>query len=281
MPIAKAAEYGYLSAKCHVMKAQLLDGDKLKTLSASRSIGEFIGALSATPYAPYITDISLEGIQSGLQQAFTSRNKRLTRDLRSRQQEIFRLFFLEKYTLLEQKMAQRTAENEEKIFHQIDRDYIYRLKLGIAHFSTSEQRQFKKIIGSYFDLLNLYNLVKLRILYGLSVEETLSNMFPYSGKFPLSVLSELCRVKTIQELSGRLQPFLGRTFEDYETFRQVLYGYHRRTLLSVWVGYPFSLTLPFSLLRLIEMEISDLRAIAEGIVFGLDSEEIAVMTVVN
>ena len=279
MPLAKAAEYGYLSAKCHVLRSRLLDGEKLKELSASRSIGEFTGALSATPYAAFISDISLEGVHHGLMAAFAYQNHRLTRDLAKRQKAIFRLFFNEKYALLDQKIAGRTAGNEEQVFHRIDKEYIGKIEKGIGHFSPSEQRQFRKIIGSYFDLLNLYNLVKLRLLYGLSVEETLSNMFPYTGKFTLPLLNELCGAKKLQELSVALQPYLGETFEDYETFRKVLYRYHRSTLLSVWSGYPFSLTLPFSLLRLIELEISDLKAIVEGIAFGLESKEISLMTV--
>ena len=76
-----------------------------------------------------------------------------------------------------------------------------------------------------------------------------------------------------------MKPIFGEVFDDYETFRQKLYAYHRKQLLSVWSGYPFSLAIPFSLLRLIEIEISDLRAITEGITFGLESEEIRTMMV--
>ncbi len=49
--------------------------------------------------------------------------------------------------------------------------------------------------------------------------------------------------------------------------------------MAVWSGYPFSIALPFSLLRLMEIEIADIRAITEGVSFGLDSREIAAMTV--
>jgi vacuolar-type H+-ATPase subunit C/Vma6 len=83
----------------------------------------------------------------------------------------------------------------------------------------------------------------------------------------------------MQQLSRSVEPALGEGFDDYETFRKVLYRYHRRHLLSVWSGYPFSIALPFSLLRLIEIEISDLRAITEGVAFGLAGSEIIAMTV--
>ncbi len=279
MPLGKASEYGYLSAKCHVIRSQLIDSEKLKELAASRSIGEFVSALSTTPYAPFITDISTDGVHQGLSAAFEYQRKRLTRELKKKYLEIFTLFFDTKYALLDEKTAKLSITGAEEIFRNIDRDYILSLEKNMKQLPFPEQRQIKKIVGSYFDLLNLYNLVKFRLLYQLSVEETLSNMLPYAEKFTIEALTELCNAKSLQELSVLIKPVLGERFDDYETFRQILYRYHRKELLSVWSGYPFSLALPFSLLRLIEIEISDLRVIAEGIAFGLDSKEISSMTV--
>jgi len=279
MPLKKAAQYGYTSARCHALRSRLLDAEELKELAASRSIGELVSALSHTLYAPFITEVTAEGIHKGLSEAFEYRRSQLTGDLNKRQQAIFHLFFTTKYSLLDEKAAQRSAADPEKTFLQIDRAYIESLKKSIHCFSASEQRQFKKIIGSYFDLLNLYNLVKFRLLYDLSTEETLSNMLPFAGKFPLSILGELCNVSDLHGLSLKMEPFLGLGFDDYETFRKVIYGYHKKELMSVWSGYPFSLVIPFSLLRLMEIEITDLRAITEGIAFGLESKEIRSMTV--
>jgi len=279
MPLGKAAEYGYLSARCHVLRSQLIDSERLKELAASRSIGEFVSGLSMTPYAPFITEISTEGVHKGLTTAFEYQGKRLTSDLKKKYLEIFTLFFHTKYVLLDEKTANISVAGAEEIFRKIDKDYILSLEKSIRKLPSSERRQVKKIVGSYFDLLNLYNLVKFRLLYGLSVEETLSNMLPYAEKFTIVALTEFCGVKSLQELSVLIKPVLGEGFDDYETFRQVLYRYHRKQLLSVWSGYPFSLALPFSLLRLIEIEISDLRAITEGVAFGLDNKEITSMTV--
>ncbi len=279
MPLGKAVEYGYLSARCHVLRSQLIDAERLKEFAASRSIGEFVSALSTTPYASFITDISTEGVHKGLLAAFEYQRNRLTRELKKQHLEIFKLFFNTKYALLDEKTANISIAGAEEIFRQIDRDYIVSLEKSIRQLPSSPRRQVKKIVGSYFDLLNLYNLVKFRLLYGLSVEETLSNMLPYAEKFTIVALTELCSAKSLQELSVLIEPVLGKGFDDYETFRQVLYRYHRKQLLSVWSGYPFSLALPFSLLRLIEIEISDLRAITEGIAFDLDSKEINSMMV--
>ncbi len=279
MPLGKAAEYGYLSARCHVLRSQLISSERLKELTSSRSIGEFVSGLSMTYYAPFIKETSAEGVHKGLSAAFEYQRKKLTGELNKKYLEIFILFFNTKYTLLDKKTANSSVAGVEEIFGQVDRDYIVSLEKSIRQLPTSPRRQVKKIVGSYFDLLNLYNLVKLRLLYRLSVEETLSNMLPYAEKFTIEALTELCSAKSLQELSNRVKPVLGEGFDDYETFRKLLYRYHKKQLLSVWSGYPFSLAIPFSLLRLIEIEILDLRAITEGVAFGLDSKEISSMTV--
>ncbi|MEA3418750.1 MAG: V-type ATPase subunit [Campylobacterota bacterium] len=281
MPLGKAVEYGSLSARCHVIRSQLIDPETLRQLTASRSIGELASTLSATLYAPFITDTSAVGIHQGLSEAFEYQRNRVIRELNKRHREIFRLFFTTKYALLDEKTAMISTSDPEDVFRQIDRNYIALLKKSMLQIPPSERRQLKKIIGSYFDLLNLYNLVKSRLLYRQTIEETLSNMLPFAEKFTIGALAEFCNVQTLQQLSRAIEPVLGEKFNDYETFRYVLYRYHRKQLLSVWSGYPFSIALPFSLLRLIEIEISDLRAVTEGIAFGLNSKEIITMTVGN
>ena len=283
MPLGKAAEYGFLSARCHVIRSQLLNSERLGELAASRSMGEFISALSETPYDTFISDMSSEEVHKGLSEAFEYQRKRLTGELNKRYVEIFELFFHSIYTLLDEKTnyisSDGTMDSAEDVFRKIDKKYIASLEKSLKRLPSSEQRQIKKIVGSYFDLLNLYNLVKFRLLYKLSIEETLSHMLPYAEKFTMTALTELCHAKNMEELSSRIKPVLGEGFDDFETFRQVLYHYHRKQLLAVWSGYPFSLAIPFSLLRLIEIEILDLRAITEGIAFGLESKEISTMIV--
>lgn len=281
MPLGKAIEYGSLNARCHVIRSQLINSETLRQLTMSKSIGVLASTLSTTPYAPFIIDSSVEGIQQGLWEAFEYQRHKVMYELNKKHTEIFKLFFISKYTLLDEKIANISHSNIEDVFHHIDQNYIRLLTKSMLQIHSSERRQLKKIIGSYFDLLNLYNLVKFRLLYRKTTEETLSHMLPFSKNFTLKELAGLCKVETLQQLSLAIEPVLGEKFNDYETFRYVLYRYHRKQLLSVWSGYPFSIAIPFSLLRLIEIEISDLRAISEGLSFGLKSKEIMTMIVGN
>lgn len=279
MPLGKAAEYGFLSARCHSVRSQLISHEKLKELASSRSIGELYSALGSTPYAPFLTTVSAQGIHSGLSDAFEYQRKRIISEIKKSNQEIFKLFFQTKYSLLDEKALQVNEKNPEENFCKIDKDYITQLKKSMLKLPRNEQRHLKKILGSYFDLLNLYNLVKFRILYHLTVEETLSFMFPYAENFNINDLALLCEIENIQQLSNKIEPIIGESFDSYESFRRVLYGYHRKKLLAIWNGYPFSISIPFSLLRLIEIEISDLRAITEGVMFDLGSSKISEMIV--
>lgn len=279
MPLGKAAKYGYLSARCRATRSQLINSESMRNLTVSRSIGELYSALSSTLYAPFITTVSAEGIQQGLTDAFIYQRNKVMHQLGKKEQMIFSLFFITKYTLVDKKINHAHSSSPEEGLQQTDRDYIKALKKSILGLPRDEQQQLKKILGSYFDLLNLYNLVKFRLIYQQSVEETLTYMLPYAERFKMEELAQLCDVASIKQLSQKIEPLLGKSFSDYESFRKVLYHYHRQRLLSVWSGYPFSIALPFSLLRLIEIEIADLRAITEGVNFGLEHREISEMTI--
>jgi len=279
MPLGKAVEYGSLSARCHVIRSQLITPQILEQLARSRGIGELAGTLSTTQYGSFITEVSTEGVQRGLSDAFAYQRKKILRGLQERHREIFKLFFITKYRLLDEKISKKKTINPEETFHQIDKNYSRLLKKSMLQISSSERHQLKKIVGSYFDLLNLYTLVKFRLLHRLSVEETLTYMLPFAENFKLGELAKLCQIESLQQLSSTIKPIVSEGFGSYETFRKALYRYHRKYLLSVWSGYPFSIAIPFSLLRLIEIEISDIMAITEGVSFGLDKREIMTMTV--
>lgn len=279
MPLGKAIEYGALNARCRVVRSKLLDTDTLRQLTMSKSIGEVVSALSTTHYSSFIQDTSLKGLEQGLLAAFEYHKDKIASKLDKRHIETFTFFFTKKYTLIDEKIARISNSYTEDMFQQIDQNYITALKLSMKQIHTEERRQLKKIIGSYFDILNLYNLVKFRLLYRQSTEETLLHMLPFAENFTIDLLSELSSVHTLHQLSVAVEPILGHKFDDYETFRQVLYSYHRKQLLSVWSAYPFSIAIPFSFLRLIEIEILDLIAISQGISFGLDHEEIMTMVV--
>lgn len=277
MPVAKAAKYGYINARCHAVRSGMLGERQLQELAASGSLAAFVSLLGPTPYGAFVQSASIESVHAGLDSAFAYRRDHLLKGLDARYRRLFELFFTVKYALADTKAEAADAGNAETVFQRIDRDYIGELKKNMRMLPPSERRQLHRIVGSYFDLLNLFNIVKLRLLYRKNAEEILALMLPYADRITRDVQVRLCAVRGLDELSAETAPLFGRGFDDFETFRKTVYLHHRARMLTVWNGYPFSIAIPFSLLRLIEMEIADLRAIAEGISFHLGAEAIASM----
>ena len=110
MPLAEAAQYGYLSARCRTIRSQLIGQEQLRRLAASRSIGELSGTLQQTPYGTFITEISAEGIHQGLSAAFARQRNRLIREVGKGPRELFTLFFVTKYALVDEKTANELRE---------------------------------------------------------------------------------------------------------------------------------------------------------------------------
>jgi len=279
MLLDKAAEYGFLNARCHSIRSQLITYNSLQDLATSRSIGELYSSLGSTPYASFLTTASSEGIHHGLSNTFEYHRKQVFREIKKTNLEIFKLFFETKYSMVDKKTLKSHEKNPEEYFYKIDKNYITMLKKSISKLQYTEQMHLKKILGSYFDLLNLYNLVKFRLLYKLTIEETLTYMFPYAENFNINNLALLCDINNIQQLSSKIENIVGESFDSYESFRKVLYKYHMKRVLSIWSGFPFSIAIPFSLLRLIEIEISNLRTITEGVMHNIGSKEINEMIV--
>jgi len=126
-------------------------------------------------------------------------------------------------------------------------------------------------------MINLYTVVRLRILYGKEPEEIMPLILPYGLNFDLKILGSASSMSTLSEISSLLQERLGSVFVSYEEFRQNINRLHRDMLHKVWYGYPFSISIIFSLLRLKEIEAGNLMAVAEGIHHHLPQEEIETM----
>ena len=199
--------------------------------------------------------------------------------LPGRYRDVFALFFERKRALADEKLREASSLGVEEAVRKVDREYLGQLRGSIAVLPRDERQAFRKAVGSHFDLLNLFTLAKLRILYGRGEEEVLPYLLPYHDRFDLETLAELSAARSFEALSERAAPMLGGGFVDAVTFRRRMYRHHLSRLSEVWSGYPFSLAIPFALLRQLELEATDLKAIAEGLAAGLGHDEIVAMTV--
>jgi len=158
-------------------------------------------------------------------------------------------------------------------------EYIEKIIKATGKLSGSEREDLRVILGSYFDMQNVITAVKFRIIFNLKPEKIFPFLIPFSYRINRETIIRVLSAKTLSEISDILLPITNRDFRDYTQLRKVMYEYHIEQIEKVWTGFPFKISVPFSALRLKEIEIMNLNTIYEGIKFNIDKEEIKRMVV--
>jgi len=264
------------NARCRAIKSTLLQKEFFaKGLHAS-TVGDLHQMLKENLYyAPFLSGSEPDHLVNAIREAFSHLYRRSVRRLKKRERKVFDLFFLKRRTLVDEKAL--LATDRENRFREVDLEYIEEIKSAIASLERRDRTELKEIVGSYFDRMNLYTVVRLRILYRMDPEEILPFLIPYSLRLTPALLGKASNLSTLSELSRLLEGILGSTFDTYHEFRRAVGREHLRRLHRAWYGYPFKISILFSLLRLKEIEAENLNVLIEGIRYRLPPEEIGHM----
>ncbi len=277
MLLGRAARFGYLNARCRTLKSKLLDRDLLRNAVTAEGLGEIYSLLKSTPYAPYINSARRETILNGLEESFKELYKKSTSALTKDEKRIFDLFFIEREAMESRRAAFKSGDESYLEYKRVELEYLKRVKAALEKMERSLKRDLAAIVGSYFDCLNLYTIVRLRLLYKKEPEEVVPFLVPYGIAFGMKELSKVAGMSGIGEISDALHGKIGTPFGGYREFMRALREFHMRAIERVWYGYPFKISVIFSLLRMKELEIKDIRALVEGLYYGLPEDEIAKM----
>jgi len=277
--ISRPIRFGEINARCRALKSTLLGREFYERVLLSKTVGDLQQMLQESAYAPFLHVSGKAEIERGIDRAFSRLYDRSTVVLRVKERTIFDLFFVGRKKLPEKRVFLVEEQTDDAAYKAVDIAYIGRIREALNQLGRGEREDLKEIIGSYFDLLNLYTLVRLRILYRMEPEEILPFLLPYGLRFDMKTLGAAAGLSTLAEISALLHDRFGTTFESYHVFRQVVARYHITLLRKVWYGYPFKISVIFSLLRLKEIEIENLKALVEGIHYQLPAEEIKKMLV--
>ncbi len=277
MLLGRAARFGYLNARCRTLKSKLLDRDLLRNAVTAEGLGEIYSLLKSTPYAPYINSARRETILNGLEESFKELYKKSTSALTKDEKRIFDLFFIEREAMESRRAAFKSGDESYLEYKRVELEYLKRVKAALEKMERSLKRDLAAIVGSYFDCLNLYTIVRLRLLYKKEPEEVVPFLVPYGIAFGMKELSKVAGMSGIGEISDALHGKIGTPFSGYREFMRALREFHMRAIERVWYGYPFKISVIFSLLRMKELEIKDIRALVEGLYYGLPEDEIAKM----
>ncbi len=275
--LQRPAKFGYINAKCRALKSSLLKREFFERAERAEGVGDIFALLKGTAYSPYISDSGKDALIEGIEASFFELYGKSITLLNKNEKRVFDLFFIERAKLAQNKLFLADASSSFREYREFDAEYIGNIKDALKNLDSSVKRDLLKIVGSYFDLMNLYTLVRLRVLYALEVEEIVPFFIPYGYRFDIASLSSFSAVTTLSELSESVHKRVGGTFSSFDEFKIVLASYHMDLLREVWYGYPFKLSVIFSLLRMKEIESRKLRALVEGIFYRLPPEEIQKM----
>ena len=277
--VAKPFRYSHINARCRTLRAHLLDTRVFDILCASKSLSELYGYLGNSAYASYLSEPSPQRLSAGLDRYFETLYRKLTRSLSQSEDRLFSLFFSARKELVLQKQQLRAEGNAAYRYKEIDLAFVAEISGTLKGMKREEKRDMHEIMGSYFDILNLFSVVRLRTIYRVDVDEIVPFLIPYGLHFSLSKLAELARLTSIEEMSQKTEAVFGASYRDVAELRQVLYAYHGKSLERAWLGFPFKSSIVFALLRQQEIEIKNLKTVIEGVTFQMPPKDISRMVV--
>ena len=256
------------------MKSKTNDNSFFNLLISSKNYGDIYTYLNQTNYGNFIKEPTYESINYGLKQYFDQLYKNVTKPLSKKEKELFTVFFFGKNELLDKKQKFISKDKSISDFKELDLEFIKSFQEVLNKLSNEDKNDLSKIFGSYFDNINLYTIFRLKILYNAPPHEILPFLFPYGLRFKLKDFNELVSVNSLSEFNKSLEPIYKDSFDDLSSFKQVLYKNHYYILNRAWQGFPFKISIIFSLLRMKEIEIKNIKSVIEGVKYTQTKDDI-------
>ncbi|GAB6075050.1 V-type ATPase subunit [Nautilia lithotrophica] len=250
----RALKYAYVNALVRSLKSEFLDKSKLLLYENS---ADLYNMLTQTHYKNILT--SPEKVHIDLDTHFNKLYNKITKPLNKDEKNLFYLFF----------------SNEK-----IDKKIANLIKTSIDKISSKDQREFKNIIGKYFDLINIFTILKYKIIYNLKIEDFFHSLLPY-GNLDKNRLQTLSSSNNLYEFATNLQNLIDIPNKNYNftLLKKELFTNYYKSLNGVWFGYPFKLSVPFVFLMLKKREISNIKAVFTAFSYNLSKNEIEEMVV--
>ena len=155
--------------------------------------------------------------------------------------------------------------------------YYQSLWKGFEKLSGEDSRIMRFYLGIYFDITNIMTILRHRIFYEMAPDDVWSLIFPRVYRLTNRQLRELTQVTADDYRDVLLTTSYGRSvgeFKDITDFEMKLFNVMKRAVHKMLSGSPFHIGTVVGFLLLKEMEVNNLKCIAEGKRHGLDESEI-------
>ncbi|WP_022846482.1 MULTISPECIES: V0D/AC39 family V-type ATPase subunit [unclassified Desulfurobacterium] len=279
MWLTRPLKFSYTNAMCRAIKSTLLERSVFQQLLTATTAGDILVAIKDTPYGKFVKSALEESMSKGLDAYFQYLYDKVTDRLSEREKAAFFLFFMGRKELRKRKKEFKNQKDARKIFNKLDREYVEALKKALNRLDRGDRKDLKIIAGSYFDLINIITVVRLKFIYQFDADTILQFVVPFGNIVNDNNVKKLLNLKKLSAVPSVFPAIFKKSIKDFTDLRRELYKYHIDVISKVWYGYPFKLSIPFALLRLKEIEIKNLKACIEGVYFGLPEKEIERMLV--
>ena len=245
----RPVKYAYVNALVRSLKSGFVTPEKLL---AAENKADLFNILLSTPYASVLT--APENLYKDLDVYFEKLYKKITKPLNKNEKNLFYLFF----------------SNEKT-----DKTKASLIKVSVKKIPLKDQKEFETIIGRYFDLINIFTVLKYKIIYNLKIEDFFPYLLPY-GTIKKPQLQILSASENLYEFTQNLQNIINLPGREYSfaSLKKELFKNYYKSLNSVWFGYPFKLSVPFVFLVLKKREISNIKAVWTAFSYNLAKNEI-------
>ncbi len=250
----RSIKYAYVNALVRSIKSEFVTPEKLLT---AENKADLFNILTSTPYVAILS--TPEKLYKDLDIYFEKLYKKVINPLNNNEKNLFYFFFSNKKT---------------------DKTKASLIKESIKKIPLKEQKEFETIIGRYFDLINIFTVLKYKIIYNLKIEDFFPYLLPY-GTIKKPKLKSLSTAENLYEFTQNLQNIINLPGNDYSfaSLKKELFKNYYESLNRVWFGYPFKLSVPFVFLVLKKREISNIKAVWTAFSYNLAKNEIENMAV--
>ncbi len=153
----------------------------------------------------------------------------------------------------------------------LDLHYYRRLWATVVDLPPSDRQKAEPMMGTRYDLLNVEWIVRYRLLYGLSPEETFNYTLPHGRHIDDAVVRHAAAADGMEGIAAALpEPYrsllagLGTAPDPIERLGVLTQRYLVGVARAALAGYPFHVGVAIAFLWLKEAEAHDIRAALEA-----------------
>lgn len=159
----------------------------------------------------------------------------------------------------------------------LDMTYYIRIWENMGCLSGTDRRVMKIFLGTFFDITNIMVALRYRLYYDVPIEIVKDTIFPVNFRITKNELNMLAETNKDEYRGIFDNTYYGKIVGKYKDLPDLEMGLYRimmNTTKHILSGSPFHIGTIVGFFALKEIEVANLKSIAEGKRHNLSEEEI-------